>query len=808
MKKPIKSLQIIIVLSFIFTSSSFAQMYWNQAGNFPGTAGSHISVPNSSSLDLTSGFTLEALINPSAQAIIAKGIISKGTGLSIRYAVRLLSGRIVVVTNSTQRLFSRASNPIPLNKWTHIAVTLSNAGAFQIFINGVLDTSVTIAGSLPTVNTDSLYIGSSGGSTEFSGMIDEVRIWNTNLSPLEIFIFRKSTIGVSGSGTYNRLVLSIPFQNNTGSGSFFSAMDHSDRLNHGFIRNVTAIDLKDRPSGIHQMSDCVNLSPSGYLSAPDNPALSPVTKLTIECWVYPKSQNYGILYKGPVTSSNADYGLRVISGKLTSYINNTQINSADSVKTEQWSHVAFTYFAATGQFEFYVNGKRGTIGNIAPANINNGSDSLFVGVYPFAAGFTGYIDELRITSDIKTMDDINKQMFSSINESNDNDAVTNVSYNLDGSTLSNTNDGSRLNFRGTASFNYNSAPFVSGIPHSPIINNSSGKFQSGYYLSMPQKRIPASGSSGTIKDTIEILASETISDLNIYVAINHTREENLRLTITSPLGASTELFANTSLMDSNKNLVTIFDSDNDSSQFSNRYISFGPGIKPLFDIDAIFSGSNSKGKWILSITDEVSADTGILISWGLQINEKNTLPYNLECTSLVEGFYNSSSNSMIADTIRYFIRSSLSPYSIIDSSKAKVNTSGSAFVPFTKVQPLTNYFLMVKHRNSVETWSSTVIKFTQFTKQSSYNFTDLITRAFGNNMQQVDTSPVRFAVYSGDVNQDGTIDLSDGSLIDNDAFNFASGYLSTDINGDEVSDLADAVFADNNSFNFVGKITP
>lgn len=807
MKKTILSLQIIFVITIFCGSSANAQMYWNQAGDFPGTVGSHIAVPNSSSLDLTSGFTLEALINPAAASFIAKGIISKSTGLNIRYAMRLVSGRIFILTNSANRLVSRASNPIPLNKWTHVAATLSSTGVYQIYINGILDTSNSLPGTLPTVTSDSLLIGSTGPSTEFFGKIDEVRIWNTNLSPLEIFFLRKTTLGVSGT-FYSKLVLSIPFQNNTGAGTIFSAMDHSDKINHGFIRNVTAFDLKDRPSGIHHLSDCVNLGPSGFLTASDNPAVSPVTKLTIECWIFPSTQNYAIVYKGPAFSSNPDYGLKVISGKLVGYINNTQINSEDSVKTERWSHVAFTYFGATGRFEFFVNGKQGTTGNIAPANINNGSDSLFVGAFPLTSTLNGYIDELRITSELKTLHDINKQMFSSVNESNDNDAVTNVAYNLDGSTLPSTDDGPRLNLRGSSIFIFNTSQFSSAIPHSPLINNSSGQFQSGYYLNMPQKRIPASGTAGTIRDTIEILSSETISDLNIYVAINHMREENLRITITSPLGASTDLFANTSLMDSNKNLVTIFDSDNDSSLISNRYVSFGPGIKPLFDIDAIFSGSNSKGNWILTIIDEGAADTGILISWGLQINEHNNLPYNLECSSLIEGFYNSSSNSMTADTVRYFLRSITSPYSIIDSSKAKVNSSGSVNASFTKAQPETNYFLAVKHRNSIETWTSTVIKFNQFTKQSSYNFTDLATKAFGNNMKQVDSSPVRFAVYSGDVNQDGTVDLSDGSLIDNDAFNFAGGYLPTDVNGDEVSDLADAVFADNNGFNFVGKITP
>ncbi|MBK8981991.1 MAG: hypothetical protein IPM38_06625 [Ignavibacteria bacterium] len=89
-----------------------------------------------------------------------------------------------------------------------------------------------------------------------------------------------------------------------------------------------------------------------------------------------------------------------------------------------------------------------------------------------------------------------------------------------------------------------------------------------------------------------------------------------------------------------------------------------------------------------------------------------------------------------------------------------------------------------------------------------YDLSNSLSQAYAGNQIQVDASPVRFALYSGDVNQDGTIDLTDGSLIDNDAFNFASGYLQTDLNGDGIVDISDALFADNNGFNFVSKITP
>ena len=175
---------------------------------------------------------------------------------------------------------------------------------------------------------------------------------------------------------------------------------------------------------------------------------------------------------------------------------------------------------------------------------------------------------------------------------------------------------------------------------------------------------------------------------------------------------------------------------------------------------------------------------------------------------VIEGFYDASNNNMnLSDTVSVYLRGSTPPYNFVDSSKSIVN--GSSLTGDFKFYnaPTGNYYIVIRHRNTIETWSSSAQSYIYLTN-SMYDFSSLITSAYGNNMQQVDTSPVRFGVYSGDVNQDGTIDLTDGSLIDNDAFNFASGYIPTDVNGDDVTDLADAVFADNNGFNFVGVVRP
>ena len=71
-----------------------------------------------------------------------------------------------------------------------------------------------------------------------------------------------------------------------------------------------------------------------------------------------------------------------------------------------------------------------------------------------------------------------------------------------------------------------------------------------------------------------------------------------------------------------------------------------------------------------------------------------------------------------------------------------------------------------------------------------------------------DASPVRFAIFGGDINQDGTVDATDVSTIDNDAQNFVSGYVVTDLTGDDFVDGTDFAIADNNAANFVSVIRP
>ena len=135
-----------------------------------------------------------------------------------------------------------------------------------------------------------------------------------------------------------------------------------------------------------------------------------------------------------------------------------------------------------------------------------------------------------------------------------------------------------------------------------------------------------------------------------------------------------------------------------------------------------------------------------------------------------------------------------------------LNFTGSGSFLFFNAINGTNYYLVTKHRNSLETWSSSTLLFAG--NSLTYDFTPAVTQAFGNNMKQVDFSPVRFGIYSGDVNQDGIVDASDISLVDNDALNALSGYEPSDLNGDDFVDASDLEIVDNTAFTAVSVIAP
>lgn len=175
---------------------------------------------------------------------------------------------------------------------------------------------------------------------------------------------------------------------------------------------------------------------------------------------------------------------------------------------------------------------------------------------------------------------------------------------------------------------------------------------------------------------------------------------------------------------------------------------------------------------------------------------------------IMEGFYNPATNKLnMNDTVRAYLRNATFPFAIVDSAKeiVNLNTLKASFKFVNAVNG--NYYLQMKHRNSIETWSNSALTY-NVSSTLNYDFTFSANQAFGNNQINVDNTPVSFAFYSGDINQDGTIDASDVSEVDNDANNSLSGYVKTDVTGDDFVDAQDVSIVDNNAFNSVSLIRP
>ena len=60
---------------------------------------------------------------------------------------------------------------------------------------------------------------------------------------------------------------------------------------------------------------------------------------------------------------------------------------------------------------------------------------------------------------------------------------------------------------------------------------------------------------------------------------------------------------------------------------------------------------------------------------------------------------------MVTDTASIYLAKSTTPFALTDSAKIVVSATGTATVNFTKA-PNGSYYVVVKHRNHLETWTA------------------------------------------------------------------------------------------------------
>lgn len=182
------------------------------AGNFDGKA--YIQVPHTTAVEYTNKLSATAWIYPTSYPT--------GNGGNDLNTILSNDQNYEFHLNTTGKLYwwwnasSLTSNStIPLNKWTHVAITLDSSSGVRrqrIYINGIQDSNTGNWQGTLNSNPCDFFIGgdiSTGSgcsllsSRSFKGMIDEVKLYKSELTASEVVA--DMTLGRTCSGDFDHI---------------------------------------------------------------------------------------------------------------------------------------------------------------------------------------------------------------------------------------------------------------------------------------------------------------------------------------------------------------------------------------------------------------------------------------------------------------------------------------------------------------------------------------------------------------------------------------------------------------------------
>ena len=150
-----------------------------------------VTISDSDSLDLTTGLTLEAWVNPSASGNVWRDVIFKADDMYFLEGSSRRQGRPAWGGTFANPLYGTSA--LPLNTWSHLAATYDGA-TMRLYVDGIEVNSRPRTGLIET-SDDSLTIGGDNVyGQHWAGLIDEVRIYDRALSQAEIQIEMNSPL--------------------------------------------------------------------------------------------------------------------------------------------------------------------------------------------------------------------------------------------------------------------------------------------------------------------------------------------------------------------------------------------------------------------------------------------------------------------------------------------------------------------------------------------------------------------------------------------------------------------------------------
>ena len=152
---------------------------------FNGTDGI-VTIPSAASLNLTSAYTIEAWVSPSASGGWRTVVMKDSTAghTYVLYSDTGASGPSGHAQTTADRT-ATGGTPLALNTWSHVAA-VSDGTTLRVLVNGQQTASVSLLGAVVS-STGPLNIGGNLVWGEyFSGAIDEVRVYNGALTDAQV----------------------------------------------------------------------------------------------------------------------------------------------------------------------------------------------------------------------------------------------------------------------------------------------------------------------------------------------------------------------------------------------------------------------------------------------------------------------------------------------------------------------------------------------------------------------------------------------------------------------------------------------
>ncbi|MFG6200459.1 LamG-like jellyroll fold domain-containing protein [Nonomuraea sp. JJY05] len=181
------------------TSATWGNGKYGKALSFNGSS-SMVTVADAASLRLTTGMTLSAWVNPATVAstpwksVMTKELSNDGAS----YALYAANGGGVpsgwVQTGPETPSTADGTSPLPVNSWSHLALTYDGT-TLRLFVNGQQVDQTTMSGSLYDDGSPLRIGGNVVWNEYFSGLIDEVRIYNRAQTTTEIQTDMTTPIG-------------------------------------------------------------------------------------------------------------------------------------------------------------------------------------------------------------------------------------------------------------------------------------------------------------------------------------------------------------------------------------------------------------------------------------------------------------------------------------------------------------------------------------------------------------------------------------------------------------------------------------